>query len=334
MSLSSLGDLAQSFMLQRRSAAIRQDMSRLTHELATGQKADMRQVLAGNHGYISQIERTLSALTGFTLATQEAEQFMDGIQYVLDGAQEKAGKLGADLISASNSVVGLVASNPSQNAETELRSVMGLLNTQSAGRSLFAGVATDAPPLATTDALLADLRTAMTGAGSVSAMLAAADTWFDTGGGFETLIYQGSATALAPFQLSDQETVQLDVRADDPAIREVLKHFAVAALAEDPALGLTPAEKAEMFSTTGAGLLVGQSALTALRTGIGFSQARVDEIATRNAATQTGLEMSRNALLSVDPFETATKLEDVQFQLQSLYAVTVKSSQLSLVNFL
>jgi flagellar hook-associated protein 3 FlgL len=211
---------------------------------------------------------------------------------------------------------------------------VGLLNTQNAGRSLFSGTATDRPPLASTDVLLTDLRAAMAGAESVAAMMAAADTWFGAGGGFETLVYQGAATPLAPIQLSEQDQIQLGVQADDPAIREVLKHFAIAALAEDPALNLSPAEKAEVFATTGAGLVVGQGALTSLRTGIGFSQARTEEIAARNAATQTGLEMSRNALLSVDPFEVATQLEDVQFQLQSLYAVTVKSSQLSLVNFL
>ena len=62
--------------------------------------------------------------------------------------------------------------------------------------------------------------------------------------------------------------------------------------------------------------------------------ARLDRIATRNAAEVTSLTMAKNTLLEADPFEAATKLEEAQFQLQSLYTVTVRSSELSLVNFL
>jgi flagellar hook-associated protein 3 FlgL len=46
------------------------------------------------------------------------------------------------------------------------------------------------------------------------------------------------------------------------------------------------------------------------------------------------MAFAKTGLLEIDPFEAATKLEEVQFQLQSLYSVTVRMSQLSLVKFL
>ena len=77
-----------------------------------------------------------------------------------------------------------------------------------------------------------------------------------------------------------------------------------------------------------------QDQLTKLRADIGFSQSRIQNVSTRNAAQTTSLEYARTALLEADPYETATKLEDVQFQLQSLYSVTVRLSELSLLNFM
>jgi flagellar hook-associated protein 3 FlgL len=81
-------------------------------------------------------------------------------------------------------------------------------------------------------------------------------------------------------------------------------------------------------------MLQNQDDLTSLRAQIGFAEARIDSMATRNASESVSLEYAKGTLLAADPYETATRLEEVQFQLQSLYAVTVKTSQLSLVNFL
>ena len=334
MSSMSLGDLAQSYMLQRRSTAIRQDMTRLTQELSTGQKSDMRTVLGGNHGYLSQLELSLNTLDSFAVASKETGHFMQAMQLALEQAQDTAGSLGADLLSANQNPVAYLAGNPSERAAGALESVVSAFNQQSAGRSLFAGTATNALPLASPDILLTELRTAITGAGDAQAMMDAATLWFDSAGGFEALVYQGSANGLAPFQLSDRENVALDVKVNDPAIRDVLRNLAMAALAEDPTLALSDGDKSAILAQTGAGLLVGQDALTSVRASVGFAQERVEEISARNAAAKTGFELARNELTAIDPFEVATKLEDVQFQLQSLYAVTVKSSQLSLVNFL
>ncbi len=89
-----------------------------------------------------------------------------------------------------------------------------------------------------------------------------------------------------------------------------------------------------MYKLTGIALQTGQDVLTDLRSRIGFTEARIETIAVRNQAEETAVEFSRNQLLAADPFETATELENVQFHLQSLYSVTVRSAQLSLVNFL
>ncbi len=45
-------------------------------------------------------------------------------------------------------------------------------------------------------------------------------------------------------------------------------------------------------------------------------------------------ETARLGLISVDPYETASKLQEAQTQLETLYSITARMSRLSLVNFL
>jgi flagellar hook-associated protein 3 FlgL len=124
------------------------------------------------------------------------------------------------------------------------------------------------------------------------------------------------------------------VRVNDRAIKDLLMHTALASLADDPGLALSVEKKSEFFRITGEGLQSNQDQLTSLRSKTGFTQERIEMISARNVAEETSTEFARNALLIADPFETATALENVQFHLQSLYAVTVRSAQLSLVKFL
>jgi flagellar hook-associated protein 3 FlgL len=114
----------------------------------------------------------------------------------------------------------------------------------------------------------------------------------------------------------------------------MLRLTAVAALADDASFGLTVSDQSELFGITGRKMLSTRDAVISLQASVGFVEARVDQITARNAAEVTSLEYARTALLGIDSYQAATQLEEVQFQLQSLYAVTVRMSQLSLVNFL
>jgi flagellar hook-associated protein 3 FlgL len=67
---------------------------------------------------------------------------------------------------------------------------------------------------------------------------------------------------------------------------------------------------------------------------VGANLERIETIITRNEVSRSTLDLAKQEFLAVDPFEAATKLEDVQFRLQSVYAVTASSANLSLVNFL
>lgn len=60
-----LGDLAQTFLLQRRGADIKTDVARLTEELASGQVSDTKSILSGNVAYLTDIESDLRSLSAY-----------------------------------------------------------------------------------------------------------------------------------------------------------------------------------------------------------------------------------------------------------------------------
>lgn len=330
----SLGDLASSFMLQQRGSALKTEMLRLTQELTSGQVSDVKTVLAGNYSYLTDIETSMVRLEGYRVSTTEASQFSGAMQTVLGSVQDSTARLGTDLLTVSNGGLDSVALQSGIEAFEVLKSTMSALNTDIAGRSLFSGAATDQSALGSADDLMTELRSILIGVSGADSKAAVIQNWFDDPGGFETAIYGGSDTSLAPFMLSKSEDLILDVKAIDPILKSTLQNLAVAAISADGTLNVGISERRELLSISGEGILQNQDGLTALRAQIGYSEARIDSAATRNASEKISLEYAKGALLTADPYETATRLDEVQFQLESLYAVTVKTSRLSLVNFL
>ena len=334
MSVTSLGDLSHSYTMRQRNVALRQDIDKLTTELATGQVADVRDVLGGNYSYLTDIERRASILEGYNVSTSEAALYAGGMQDALAMVESLGGTLSASLLTAGTLAIGVSGSDTVAEARATLDSMIGAMNVNSAGRYLFSGKATDAPALPDGQTIINALRTAAAGATTPDDLLATATAWFDDPAGFEATMYQGSTDAIAPFQLSQSDRVELDVRATDPKLKEVLKLAAVAALADDPSFGFDLQSQSDLFDKAGQSMLIAQDDVIALRADVGFVESRIEKVAARNAAEVTGLEFAKVALLEIDPYEAATRLEEAQFQLQSLYTVTVRMSQLSLVNFL
>lgn len=334
MTVTNLGDLSSSFALRQRNIALRQQMDQLTAELASGQVADTRSVLAGNYSTLTDIERRSSILEGYNIATTEAKIFAGTTQQALSLVHDFGSDLSGSLLTAGTSAIGVTGSDTAAEAKSTLAGIIAAVNTTSAGRYVFSGTTTDTPPLPDVETVLAAVRAALTTATSPDDALATADTWFDDPAGFEAIVYQGSPDGMASFALSPGEKVALDIRAVDPKLREVIKLVAVSALADDPVLGYDVSDQSELFSKAGQALLKAQDNIVGLRSEVGFVESRIEGIAARNAAEVTSMQFAKAALLEVDPFEAATKLEEVQFQLQSLYSVTVRASQLSLANFL
>lgn len=334
MSMNVFGDMAQTQVLSRRHVELKQRISELTQELTTGRVSNVSNRLAGDFSALNDIERNTRLFQGYRTATAEAATFARSMQTVLENIQSTASALGSQLLTSGASNIPQVVESSSRQAVGQLDRLVSSLNTQVAGRVLFGGIATDRAPLIDAQSLLDELGAAIGAATGVADIQTAARDWFTDPSGFSAIAYQGANSGPAALQLGDGEDVSIDVRADNGTFRDLLRDTALAALASDPALDLSSQDRAALISSSGQGLLATGDGLTALRAAVGAVEERIDRSASRNEAAMTGVELAKNALLGVDPYEAATRLEEVQFQLESLYSITVRASQLSLLNYM
>ena len=334
MNVTSIGDLAQNLMLRSRGTLLKTEISTLSLELSSGQTQDITSRLGGDFAYLTDIDLSLSRIDGFAVAASEARLFTDVAQLSLGNLQDVSMSLSADLLGSVPSSLNSVRETFSTRAAVDLDTAIISLNTQAGGRSLFGGINTDVAPLESAETLLAAVSAAIAGLTDPADIRTAAQTWFDDPGGFQATMYRGANSPLAPIKTSSVEDVTMEITADDAAFRDVLMNMSLAALATDPTLALDSSAQNEVMGDAAAGLLSVQDPLSSLRAELGFSQSRIDASIARNAAELTSLQVARSNLLEADAFQTASRLEEAQFQLESLYAVTVRNSRLSLLNYL
>ena len=129
------------------------------------------------------------------------------------------------------------------------------------------------------------------------------------------------------------ETAGLDITATDPALRDTLKALVLGSLLADPGFG-TPATRASLAQKAGESLTGLATDRATLAGRLGSTQQRLDEAATRNSAEASALGIARNDLLSVDPYDTATRLQETETRLEMIYALTARLSRLSLLDHL
>jgi flagellar hook-associated protein 3 FlgL len=260
--------------------------------------------------------------------------FSSASQQNLERMQEITSTVGQDLLAINPTSIQAARFQTTTQARHGLDTILSALNGSVGGRSLFAGTATDSSPMGSTDTMVTALKAEVAGMTVGSDILTAIDDWFADGGGFKATMYTGSDDPLSPIKVGANEQVSLTLRADDATFRSVMRNTMVAILATDSDLALDPDTQNTLLHEAGEGMLNNDHALTGLRADLGYAEQRIEEASARNGAARNGLEIARNELLGADPFETASRLEEVQFQLESLYAVTVRTSRLTLLSFL
>ncbi|MCK8464093.1 flagellar biosynthesis protein FlgL [Aliiroseovarius sp. S1339] len=335
MSFATYGDLASTFQTRHLSARLKHDMTRLGLELSTGRKADVATHVAGDFGPVAGIEHSLKLLVAHAESTAEAAILVSGSQTVLGNIQEQAQALSGGLLSAiSSQNVGLIQST-AVDAREKFSSVISSLNTNLGDRTLFAGAATDGPALADANSIMSDLMAAISAETTAAGVSSQIDDWFKaSGGGFETTGYLGASEELGPFRLRDGETALQPIKASDSEIRDLLSALAKSAVIAEGALaGNAPAQK-QLVTQSSNELRAADDQLTLLRARVGGIEARIETASVRNAAEKSALELSYNQLTAADPYETATALQSLYGQMESLYTVTARLSNLNFTDYM
>lgn len=328
----SLGDMAQTAMLARYQASLKLDLQRASREATTGKVADPGQALRGDFRALSGIDAALGRLQGYRSATSEAEMRAAAIQAALGTVAGYADSLASTLLTASSSGTTSQIDTAARQARSDLQSTIAALNTRFGDRTLFSGTATRTAPLPDADAWLASLQASLGPVATAQDVATALDAWFAAPTGFAAT-YQGGGGS-DPVDIAPGETADLDVRATDPAIRATLRGLAMSSLLNTGALAGNPAERIALARRSAEALLTSANDRTYLAARIGLAEERIGAATTRNANEETALGLARNALVDVDPYEVATRLQAAETQLKSIYSITARLSRLSLVDYI
>ena len=332
MSIISVGDMSQAFTLSRSATAMKSDLTRLSSELTSGVAEDTAAHLAGDFGPIAGIEASLARITGYKSVTTETGLFAAAMQSALSRVSDIATGLGQALLS------GATTSTPSRinalgtEAFQKLDTALSTLNTRVGDRSLFAGVETTTTPLPSGTGLMDTLTGLTVGATTLDQVQTVLDEWFASASGFQAA-YQGGPP-LAGVAIAPGEVTRIEVTAADLAIRDTLKGLAMVALLDRGLFSGQNDLRAQIVKRAGEGLAQSQTGRTELASRLGTAQAQIEQAAQRNTAEASGLGIARSELLSIDPYEVASRLQQTETQLETLYTLTSRLSRLNLVNFL
>jgi flagellar hook-associated protein 3 FlgL len=334
MLFTSIGDLSQSFQLRRDNARLKGDMQRLTNELSSGRVSDLRSATRGDLRPLAALERSVGLLSAYETAGAEAAFFAEVAQSTLERIGSGAVTLSGAALLAKTSAIPSQIDAIGREAAQQFEASVARLNVQAAGRSVFAGVATDGPALRPGSEILDALVVATAGATSAAGISATLDTWFGPGGDFETFAYVGNTDTLQPVRVAEGELVDLPVTALDPAIRDTLRAMAMSALLDRGVLAGNTAERAALAARSGESLIGANDRIVALRAVVGDAEAAIDRARSRSGAERAAAELARAAIVESDPFQASAELLAMQGQLETLYTVTGRLSRLSLTNFL
>ncbi|PWE33443.1 hypothetical protein DDZ14_04395 [Maritimibacter sp. 55A14] len=152
-------------------------------------------------------------------------------------------------------------------------------------------------------------------------------------GGFEAA-YLGDPASLDPVLLGEGESVDPGPTALAPELRAALSGLAMGALLDGDLPGLAGSERGALARRGGEALFGAAAGLVTLRAQTGVAEERIERTGAENAAQRTALETARSGITDADPFTTATELESVTAQLEILFSLTARVSQLSLSSFL
>ncbi|MDK3016720.1 flagellin [Pseudodonghicola flavimaris] len=326
-------------------------------ELSTGVKAD----IFADLGASAALDLTLRAREANTQAYLTSNDILDSkLQAMLtsvDAARESADSvLQTSIVNASRGTTGVSALN--EEAEAALESIIASLNISFNGDYLFSGIDSDAQPLSRWDEIdtetgtsPAQLLSGIVGSGPATLaeaedMIARFDAFFDSANAdasenFEGVFFNGTPAQAADGTPSARVTARLDadqsleygVQANDQGFRDILKGLAMLAVVDVSTIEDDATYKAWMEAANTA-LGNGVEGALGASADIGFNQQVVENASTRLGDLSLVQQTQIAAYENVDPYEAATRVENLQYQLEASYTVTAKLSQMSLLNYL
>ena len=314
-----------SAVLQNSISDMRDQISDTSKEVVTGFHSDLTLHLDGK---IGQAQLSKKAVDDIALDREllTIRQTRIGIaQQQLENVADASGTLANDARVAISMESNFSLETAGQEAEASLERIFSSLSVRVGQRFLFAGDATDRPPLAEASELLEDLSQIAQTATDATDFETQLDTYFnDPAGGWQTNIYLGSENVSDPDSIS----------ATDPALTDLVRGLSVLALAR-PSLNTPILSTDDALIQSAADLIdEGNTELTLTRAELGRIENRITGELTDLDTEETILSAAFAELAVRDQYEAAAELQLLETNLEAAYLLTSKLANLSILNYI
>ncbi|MCO5733036.1 flagellar hook-associated family protein [Rhizobium sp. SSA_523] len=329
-------------------------------EVSTGQHADMGVSLGSSTTRSLDLTRELLRIESLQASNALAKTRIDSSEGALKNMADNATKASGLLTGLGNnqSTVNQVV----LSLKAALDGFTAAGNSSAAGEYLFSGTNTDVKPLTSYTEQNSPLKEAVdrelnkyltdNGIASKSDMTAAQTKTFladlekkfngqtpvtdppQTGHGgedFWTAFGSGASSTNMSTRITPSETITSSVNANDAAFRN-FTFGAIVAIEFLPTA--TDATRSAIVDVAQAAVGRASTDVSDLRSQLGLSSERIAKATDSLQAQKKILEVSVNDLQSVDPYEAATRVTQLQSLLEAAYTLTSKLQKMSLINYL
>lgn len=337
MKLGATSDLARLNALQRQAIEARNNLDLSGSEMTTGEKASPFEAAGGNLTRLFSLERALerNAVYSDTIVLNEMR---------LEIAQEALGRVYGTVETLSVDLLGAVGIGDMSAARLHATSArrgfvetVSTLNSRVAGQALFAGAATNGAALASAETMLAEIEAlaAPPAVANAQEAIDAVEAYFTRpGGGFFATGYIGSDVDLSPVEIGDGVRVETGVRADSAELVSVLQAHALGAIVADGAFADDATAQKIVLTAAADRLLDARDNVRMLRTQVGVSQNVMERAHAGRTSERNTFELARTKMIEADPLEAASRYQALEAQLEAIYTVTSRLSQLRFANFM
>jgi flagellin-like hook-associated protein FlgL len=129
-------------------------LTNLSTQLATGEKSTTYSGMGTNEGFAIAARSQISQISAFTDTITNVNTTINAANTALQSLSKISGQVQSDAASTPQALNSTGQTIAQQNAQTELSSVVGILNTQVGNNFIFSGSAINTRPVASVDTIL------------------------------------------------------------------------------------------------------------------------------------------------------------------------------------
>jgi flagellar hook-associated protein 3 FlgL len=350
MSIGSVSSATLSSILQNTVTRLQSQMSTVSTESSTGLLADIGQTLGANSGQDISLHQQMADLAAISGSNALVSAQLDTASNALTSLQGSAQSVLSQLIEAGSGSPGSTAASAlQQTASGALDDFASMMNSESGGQYVFAGINNGVAPIAAystggaaqtavDNAFQATFGMAIT-SNSVSAIRGAAMTSFldnqfaalFTGANWTSTWSSASDTAQTS-RIGVNETVTTSVTANQSGFQNMAQALTmVSALG---GLNLSAGAYSALMNQAQSVMTGANNGLIETSAAVGTMQSEVTQANSAIALQQSVLTTRINNEESVNSYDVASQVSNLSTQLQTAYSLTAQIHKLSLVSFL